>query len=65
MSNGIIVTCIFFPRVDQYNENDDFVVGNPCENCMSTRPTCSAFFIGLCGIDSKDIFLSVYLFYEL
>lgn len=52
---GIIVTCFFFPRRDHKNV-DDFFFGRPCQNCPESRPTCSSYFKGLCGIDSKIFF---------
>lgn len=47
-----MVTCFFFPGGEV--DVESFTIGEGCSNCPALRPTCSAFFKGLCGIDAKD-----------
>lgn len=51
MRGDYMIVCYFFPMRGDIN---DFQIGDYCSACPDLRPTCSAFFKGLCGIDRKD-----------
>lgn len=50
-TNDVMVVCFFYPRTGDINK---FNIGASCSDCPENRPTCSTFFLGLCGIDRRD-----------